>query len=144
MKMTWEEAVTWAKEAKEMQPLVQNCYYDDPIESSARRFYESEEWAAIQEILNFSPEDRVLDVGAGRNCLEQEHPYILLEWNAINLKAYDCQSISLLNFAIDADYQLVSLPYLLPITDITFLELHMIQTENFLLIPNQKHKEYEE
>jgi 2-polyprenyl-3-methyl-5-hydroxy-6-metoxy-1,4-benzoquinol methylase len=69
MKITWEEAVTWAKEAKEMQLLVQNCYYDDPIESSALRFYESEEWAAIQEILNFAPEDRVLEVGAGRGIV---------------------------------------------------------------------------
>lgn len=68
-KKTWEQAVIWARETKEMQPLVQNCYYDDPIELSAQRFYNSEEWAAIQAILDFAPQEQVLEVGAGRGIM---------------------------------------------------------------------------
>jgi ubiquinone/menaquinone biosynthesis C-methylase UbiE len=69
MQITWEQAVTWARETKEMQPLVKNCYYDDPIELSAQRFYQSDEWAAIQDVLNFSAKDIVLEVGAGRGIM---------------------------------------------------------------------------
>jgi len=106
------------------------------------------EWEAMGKppvsVIKIDVEGSEIEVLKGAvTCIEQEHPYILIEWNAINLKAYDCQSISLLNFAINANYQLVSLPYLSPITDLTFLELHMIQTENFLLVPNQKQKKYE-
>ncbi|NEO21420.1 class I SAM-dependent methyltransferase [Moorena sp. SIO4A5] len=67
--LTWEQTVTWAKETESMQPLVKNCYYDDPIELAAKRFYESEEWVSIQSILNFTPQDKVLEVGAGRGIM---------------------------------------------------------------------------
>lgn len=106
------------------------------------------EWEAMGKptvsMIKIDVEGAEIEVLKGAvTCIEQEHPYILIEWCALNLKAYDCPSISLLDFAINANYQLVSLPYLSPITDITFLELHMSQTESFLLVPNQKQKKYE-
>ena len=67
--MTWEQAVTWARKTQEMNSLVKNCYYDDPIELSAQRFYQSDEWEAIQDTLNFSANDLVLEVGAGRGIM---------------------------------------------------------------------------
>jgi FkbM family methyltransferase len=74
-------------------------------------------------------------------CIQEKQPYILVEWNVINLTAYNCKPEVLLNFAIKVNYQLISLPGLLPINDLTFLELHMIQSENFLLVPHQKQNE---
>src|SRR5579862_4766717 len=44
MKLTWEQAVAWARNTPEMADLVQSCYYDDPIEAAAARFRASEEW----------------------------------------------------------------------------------------------------
>ncbi|MBD2139512.1 FkbM family methyltransferase [Anabaena sp. FACHB-1237] len=76
-------------------------------------------------------------------CTQEKQPYILVEWNVLNLRVYNCKPEVLLNFALKINYKLVSLPYLSPITDLTFIELHMIQTENFLLVPNQKQKKYE-
>lgn len=63
---TWEQAVDWLRQQPEQQFLVQSCYYDDPLESAAERFYQSEEWNAIQSLLGSSLQGEVLDLGAGR------------------------------------------------------------------------------
>jgi FkbM family methyltransferase len=70
----------------------------------------------------------------GANCIEAEKPTILIEWNATNLKAYDCSPESLLIFAEKHDYLICSLPNLVPILDPNFLRIHMIKTESFLLL----------
>jgi FkbM family methyltransferase len=69
-------------------------------------------------------------------CIEKCRSFIILEWNAINLKAYGCSVESILSFAKDMDYILYSLPTLAEIHDVALLRLHMIQTESFLLAPS--------
>jgi SAM-dependent methyltransferase len=63
---TWEEAVLWLRDQQDKQELVRFCFYDDPIEQAAARFYATEEWQATRELLRSKMPGRVLDVGAGR------------------------------------------------------------------------------
>jgi SAM-dependent methyltransferase len=64
--MTWEEAVLWLRSQEDRQDLVRSCYYDDPLEEAAERFYLSEEWQATRGLLgNYLP-GKVLEIGAGR------------------------------------------------------------------------------
>lgn len=64
--LTWEQAVDWLRQQPGRQSLVQHCYYDDPLEYAVERFYCSEEWAAIEQLLRASMRGKVLDIGAGR------------------------------------------------------------------------------
>ncbi|WP_236142462.1 class I SAM-dependent methyltransferase [Nostoc sp. CMAA1605] len=64
--LTWEEAVQWLRNQPEQRELVQQCYYDDPLESAAERFSQSEEWAALYQLLKPKIPGKVLDIGAGR------------------------------------------------------------------------------
>ena len=63
---TWEQAVDWMRKQPDKQDLVRACYYDDPIEKSASRFHDSEEWHEIMHVLGRFLPCRVLDIGAGR------------------------------------------------------------------------------
>jgi SAM-dependent methyltransferase len=70
---TWEQAVQWLRDQPQQQDLVRHCYYDDPVQDAARRFYLSEEWQATRDLLaRFLPGPQfrqgcaVLDLGAGR------------------------------------------------------------------------------
>ncbi|WP_009634493.1 class I SAM-dependent methyltransferase [Synechocystis sp. PCC 7509] len=63
---TWEQAVSWLRSQPEQQALVKYCYYDDPIESAAERFSNSQEWLAVEKLLQGSLSGKVLDLGAGR------------------------------------------------------------------------------
>jgi SAM-dependent methyltransferase len=69
MKLTWEQAVAWARNTPEMADLVHLCYYDDPIEAAAARFRASEEWEAISSLLAVRPGATVLELGAGRGIV---------------------------------------------------------------------------
>ncbi len=64
--LTWEEAVEWLRNQPDKQELVFNCYYDDPLELSAERFNQSEEWQAVRQLLGNHLPGKVLDLGAGR------------------------------------------------------------------------------
>ncbi|MBD2129907.1 class I SAM-dependent methyltransferase [Microcoleus sp. ZQ-A2] len=64
--LTYEEAVQWLKNHPDHQDLVYHCYYDDPLESAAERFSNSEEWKAIKHLLRKHIPGKVLDIGAGR------------------------------------------------------------------------------
>ncbi|GAB4171836.1 MAG: hypothetical protein Fur006_00260 [Coleofasciculaceae cyanobacterium] len=63
---TLEQAVSWLREQPDRQDLVYHCYYDDPLESAAERFSNSEEWHAITDLLHKHLPGKVLDLGAGR------------------------------------------------------------------------------
>jgi len=63
---TWEEAVQWLREQSEKSELVRHCYYDDPLESAAERFFQSEEWTELLSLLDAKKHSQVLDIGAGR------------------------------------------------------------------------------
>lgn len=62
---TWEQAVLWLRAQPDQQELVKACYYDDPLPSSALRYWESEEWSSIRHFLP-AQGGKALDVGAGR------------------------------------------------------------------------------
>lgn len=63
---TWEQAVNWLRQQTDLQSLVRHCYYDDPLESAAERFSNSEEWRAVADLLKDYMPAKVLDIGAGR------------------------------------------------------------------------------
>ncbi|PZO38696.1 MAG: SAM-dependent methyltransferase [Pseudanabaena frigida] len=64
--LTWEEAVQWLREQPDKSELVKYCYYDDPLETAAERFFQSEEWSELISILKTKNSGKVLDIGAGR------------------------------------------------------------------------------
>lgn len=63
--LTWEEAVLWLRSQPEQAALVHACFYDDPLQEAAHRYYNSTEWRAVRK---FFPAKRgiALDLGAGR------------------------------------------------------------------------------
>ena len=65
MSMSWEEAVQWLRNQPDQQFLVRACYFDDPLEEAAQRFWQSAEWKAIAALLP-RPGGKALDLGAGR------------------------------------------------------------------------------
>ena len=75
-----------------------------------------------------------LDVLEGaRTCLAATGATILTEWNAINLAAYQCPPTALLEFGRSVGYRVFAVPGFAEISDATALQLHMIETESFLL-----------
>jgi FkbM family methyltransferase len=72
----------------------------------------------------------------GRNLLAAEKPFILLEWNASNLAAYECETGAILEWADGCGYALAALPSLAPVGDRRLLEAQMQVTESFLLYPS--------
>ena len=64
--LTWEEAVQWFRDQPSKQELVKACYYDDPLQTAAERFSQSEEWQAVVQLLKDHIPGKVLDIGAGR------------------------------------------------------------------------------
>jgi FkbM family methyltransferase len=70
-----------------------------------------------------------------RQCLQQVKPAVLIEWNASNLRAHDCSPESILPFCNDINYRIFSVPGFIEIKDATELQLQMMSTENFALLP---------
>lgn len=62
---TWEQTVQWLREQPDQQALVRDAYYDDPLPEVANRYWLSDEWSAIRQLLP-SARNSALDVGAGR------------------------------------------------------------------------------
>ncbi|WP_310446592.1 methyltransferase domain-containing protein [Thiobacillus sp.] len=62
---SWEEAVAWLRRQPEQSQLIADCYYDDPLIEAADRYWRSDEWAAVRELL-VGRSGTALDVGAGR------------------------------------------------------------------------------
>jgi ubiquinone/menaquinone biosynthesis C-methylase UbiE len=63
---TWEQAIQWLRSQPDQHELVRHCYYDDPIEKAADRFWKSQEWKAVRHLLRHRIPGKVLDLGAGR------------------------------------------------------------------------------
>jgi len=68
-------------------------------------------------------------------CLHHCRPYVLLEWNAINMAPYNRPPESILVFAAEMNYCLFSVPSLQSVTNAAELRLQMLYTESFLLGP---------
>jgi FkbM family methyltransferase len=65
--------------------------------------------------------------------LNKQRPSILLEWNAVNLRATQVAPEAILEFANSANYSLFTVQEFLPIPDKVTLHLQMLRGENFLL-----------
>jgi SAM-dependent methyltransferase len=63
--MTWEEAVLSLRSRPDADELVKACFYDDPLDEAALRYWKSTEWQAVRRLLPAAP-GVALDVGAGR------------------------------------------------------------------------------
>jgi FkbM family methyltransferase len=68
-------------------------------------------------------------------CIAKNLPAILVEWNAINLRAFECEPAWLLEFAERNDYSVLSVPSLTRVSTACELTAHMALTESFLLLP---------
>jgi SAM-dependent methyltransferase len=62
---TWEDAVVWLRTQPDRKQLVLDAFYDDPLTTAAQRYFESQEWQAVLDILK-TCRGTALDVGAGR------------------------------------------------------------------------------
>ena len=62
---SWEEAVVWLRGQPEQRDLVRACFYDDPLQAAAERYYASTEWQAIRALIK-GKRGLALDLGAGR------------------------------------------------------------------------------
>jgi FkbM family methyltransferase len=98
------------------------------------------EWEAMGKpqvsVIKIDVEGAELQVLQGSlNCIAHEQPYIVLEWNNINLMAYDCDPDSLFVFAKTIDYEIVTLPDFTFINSANHLKVNMLKTESFLLMP---------
>jgi SAM-dependent methyltransferase len=67
-KISWEQAVLRLRNDPEQAALVRACFYDDPLEQSARRYFESSEWRSLRGLLPPS-KGKALDLGAGRGIV---------------------------------------------------------------------------
>jgi hypothetical protein len=68
-------------------------------------------------------------------CLRQEKPSVLLEWNGQNLRAYECPANAICDFAVRNGYSLYSIPSGTKVDSPHELALQMVFTESFLLMP---------
>lgn len=64
--MTWEQAVIWLRECEQYRQLIHWSYLDEPLVDAARRFAESDEWAAVRKLVAVLSCGKALDIGAGR------------------------------------------------------------------------------
>ncbi|MCK1313369.1 class I SAM-dependent methyltransferase [Bradyrhizobium sp. 23] len=62
---TWENAVVWLRNQPNQRQLVLDAFYDDPLIAAAERYFSSDEWQAVSQILD-GRTGAALDVGAGR------------------------------------------------------------------------------
>ena len=64
--ISWEEAVQWLKQQPDQNEFIQACFYDDPLQESVERYYQSTEWREVQNLLSSARRGKALDIGAGR------------------------------------------------------------------------------
>jgi FkbM family methyltransferase len=96
------------------------------------------EWKALGSppvsVVKVDVEGAEIEVLEGASeCMAQERPAVLLEWNVSNLLAYKCEPQSLLSFAEKVGYGVYAVPFLVPISSAAMLKLQMLRGESFLL-----------
>jgi FkbM family methyltransferase len=85
-------------------------------------------------VIKIDIEGGELDALAGAlDCIHTMGPDILLEWNRANIAVYGRQPDQLLQYALETNYDLFSIPGFVRIENRSMLELQMIRSENFLL-----------
>ena len=71
----------------------------------------------------------------GLACLAATRPFVLVEWNRTNLAAHGRDPDGLPGLARGLDYEVLSVPALLPVSSLPLLRLHMNRGEYFVLAP---------
>ncbi len=74
-------------------------------------------------------------IKGARTCLAKNRPAILIECNLINLAAYDQGPGEVLTLVRELDYEMLSIPGLVPVTTAASIPYHSRLNENFLLLP---------
>lgn len=70
-------------------------------------------------------------------CLTEERPFVVMEWNECNFGAYNVKTADLLDLVEKIGYEVHSLPNMVPVRGRAEMELQMLVTENFLLSPRR-------
>jgi FkbM family methyltransferase len=68
-------------------------------------------------------------------CMAICRPMVMIEWNRINIRAFNYQHQDLLTFCTGSKYKCYAVPSLIPVTNAAELGLQSVVTENFLLAP---------
>jgi FkbM family methyltransferase len=99
------------------------CRLGYPAVSVMKIDVEGAEWKVLQ---------------GARALVTRERPYIVLEWSRINLAAYETDFDFVLRYADSNQYDVFVLQNLSPVSSLHVLQLHMLYTEMFLLIPRSR------
>lgn len=70
-------------------------------------------------------------------CITNCRPKILMEWNKINISAFDLSNKDLIDFVESLNYKIFALPYFAKCETVSDLNLLFQFDENFLLVPNE-------
>ena len=68
-------------------------------------------------------------------CIADERPFVLIEWNRSNFDVYGVGTDDLLKLTDDLALDIYALPHMIPLTSRFEMEMQMLVTENFLLAP---------
>jgi FkbM family methyltransferase len=77
----------------------------------------------------------MLALYGAKKCIAQNRPYILIEWQPDNFKAFSLRNEDLLNFIKEINYTIYSLPQIVEINNLQHLSLSNVYTESYLLAP---------
>jgi FkbM family methyltransferase len=72
------------------------------------------------------------------HCIASARPYVLMEWNEINFRSYGVTTSDLLELVEKLEYDIHSMPHMIPVRGQSEMEMQMLVTENFLLVPRLK------
>ncbi len=78
----------------------------------------------------------ILALRGALSCINTCKPMIMLEWNKINIKAFQLEHEDLMNFCKEIRYKCYAIPSLIVVQNTVELDLQGVVTENFLLVPD--------
>lgn len=133
---TWENAVLWLRNQPELQKLVLDAYYDDPLHIAAERYLNSDEWQAIRSLLPQA--GLILDVGAGRGIAS--YAFAREGFSVTALEPYDSDIVgagAIRKLALDASLSIdvvqefsEHLPFVDASFDVVFARAVLHHTDN--------------
>ena len=92
----------------------------------------------VVSVIKCDVEGNELAILTGAACLlKRDRPFVLMEWNRDNLRAYECDPTEILTFGSSNDYRLFALPRIIGVSSPLELTLQMTLTESFLLAPSE-------
>ena len=92
----------------------------------------------VVSVIKCDVEGNELAILRGARCLlKRDRPFVLMEWNRDNLRAYEYDPTEILTFGSSNGYRLFALPRIIEVSSALELTLQMTLTESFLLAPSQ-------